>query len=510
MPNFLNLFRRDKTDYRNTYVIGDVHGCYYTLLQLIEKLPAQAKLIFVGDLCDKGNYSKDVVAYVVANKHQCILGNHEYHFLNNIDEPESAWATERGFGGYKTLQSYGGDKKLLREHLQWMQGLPSYIMIGKYFITHGFGLPYYQRRDDESSKRALMSNRSGQRHFKEWGHDWEKGCFDYDIVNIFGHDYASSGPTSDKNYHNIDSGCVYGEWLTAISLTTSELITQATDDRDIVTLEKGFAFIPHLKSPFGFSIKAPQDCPQVVGSVSKHGDTGYIDVRFSKNTEDGQINKSYLFDESGNHIPWNERYKQIKDSVETKEYPGGYKIVRTRAINFDREGERTNDILYKNNEIIDTQNPLVTYAAWGGIDWLYEEHFREIERQKEKEANRLAKVKDLLSKNIKGQKNHIADEVIYYTMMSIFYGPVRDCGPLKSLSFQGYQHEYQELDPEHLHELFIHALTAFALVQNESESYENVDVAEYVRQEAESCGLQAAFEKYFDADAKIDTSKVLG
>jgi len=36
------------------YIIGDIHGEYQVLLKLIEKLPKDAKLIFVGDLIDKG------------------------------------------------------------------------------------------------------------------------------------------------------------------------------------------------------------------------------------------------------------------------------------------------------------------------------------------------------------------------------------------------------------------------------------------------------------------------
>ena len=36
----------------NKFVIGDVHGCYHTLLNLIKQLPLNAELIFVGDLFD--------------------------------------------------------------------------------------------------------------------------------------------------------------------------------------------------------------------------------------------------------------------------------------------------------------------------------------------------------------------------------------------------------------------------------------------------------------------------
>jgi serine/threonine protein phosphatase 1 len=196
------------------------------------KLPKNAKLIFVGDLVDKGNYSKEVVEYVIQNKHKCILGNHEHLMINNIDDKSSKWATQTNFGGYKTIESYKDDHEALQKHLKWMETLPSYIIKDKYFITHGYGLPYYKRRDETKSKIPLMSNRKAQKSYQKWGHDWEKDFYDYDIVNIFGHDYGSE-PISDTKYFNIDSGCVYGKKLTAISLDTKELITQETDDRDI-------------------------------------------------------------------------------------------------------------------------------------------------------------------------------------------------------------------------------------------------------------------------------------
>jgi len=234
------MFRRFGK-YYNTYVIGDVHACYYTLLKLVEKLPKNAKLIFVGDLCDKGNFSKEVIEYVIKNNYPCVLGNHEYLMLKNINKHNSKWAKQLTIGGYKTLKSYQNDEKILNKHLNWIKTLPSYIMLGEYFITHGYGLPYYQRKDDEKSKHALMSNRKGQKDYEKWGKDWEKDCDTYDIINIFGHDYGSK-PTADKKYFNIDSGCVYGKKLTAINLETKELITQDALYKDIETLEKGFSF----------------------------------------------------------------------------------------------------------------------------------------------------------------------------------------------------------------------------------------------------------------------------
>ena len=35
------------------YLIGDVHGCFKTLMGLVEQLPPNADIMFTGDLIDR-------------------------------------------------------------------------------------------------------------------------------------------------------------------------------------------------------------------------------------------------------------------------------------------------------------------------------------------------------------------------------------------------------------------------------------------------------------------------
>ncbi len=218
---------------KNTFVIGDVHGCYNTLLKLVEKLPKNANLIFVGDLCDKGNFSKEVISFVVDNNHQCVKGNHEYFMQIYIkdalykNDMSSKWATKRGWGGGKTIQSYRNYPKLLEKHLKWIEKLPLYLEIDKYFITHGFGLPYYKRKNDKSS-HSLFVNRIDDNTFMQ---DWED-FKTYKVMNIFGHCNFQE-ILRGKNYICIDTGCCYSNKLTAINLETLETIKQAMDKKDI-------------------------------------------------------------------------------------------------------------------------------------------------------------------------------------------------------------------------------------------------------------------------------------
>ena len=94
--------------YTNTYVIGDIHGCFNTLIKLLKQLPQDAKLIFVGDLCDKGNFSKETMEFVINNNHTYIKGNHEYLFYNYardsiLRDKHGKWTNT--YGGKRTISS---------------------------------------------------------------------------------------------------------------------------------------------------------------------------------------------------------------------------------------------------------------------------------------------------------------------------------------------------------------------------------------------------------------------
>ena len=49
-----------------TYAIGDVQGCYYSLLDLIEKIPFDStkdELWFVGDIVNRGKFSLETLSW---------------------------------------------------------------------------------------------------------------------------------------------------------------------------------------------------------------------------------------------------------------------------------------------------------------------------------------------------------------------------------------------------------------------------------------------------------------
>lgn len=117
-------------------IIGDVAGRYDELRELLKKMPPR-KLIFVGDLIDRGPNSLDVVEYVEGTGSICVLGNHEHMMLDFFsggkEYLENAWFEN---GGIKTYLEYAGHGKTLRRHLSFLENLPLKFEDENLIVTH--------------------------------------------------------------------------------------------------------------------------------------------------------------------------------------------------------------------------------------------------------------------------------------------------------------------------------------------------------------------------------------
>lgn len=237
---------------KKQFVIGDVHGEYETLLALIEKLPEEHELIFVGDLIDRGPKSKEVVDFVKKNFHACVLGNHEQlmldaseriiqAFLNNETLPYSTsrWLQN---GGKQTLQSYdlietvgdtiikGSNQIALYDFIEdvnWVKSLPLYIKLNTQIqnkpvvITHASCANVWHFHDDESNQETFEE-------YALWNRKTPRE--DVAIFNIYGHTPVEEIHLN-QHYLNIDTGCTYGlendlGELSAYCVQTGQIIQQ--------------------------------------------------------------------------------------------------------------------------------------------------------------------------------------------------------------------------------------------------------------------------------------------
>lgn len=103
-------------------IIADIAGQYDALLRLVDLVPKDTILISVGDMCDRGPQSKEVINFFKDDKDRIALaGNHELMMLDWLrgvhTEYASAWLRN---GGDTTVLSYSGlTMEQLREMSWW-------------------------------------------------------------------------------------------------------------------------------------------------------------------------------------------------------------------------------------------------------------------------------------------------------------------------------------------------------------------------------------------------------
>jgi serine/threonine protein phosphatase 1 len=136
----------------NYYAVGDIHGQYFKLKALMEKLFIKDDdvVIFLGDYIDRGKMVFEVVDYLIRLKEQinCVFlkGNHELMFmdyLSGIDENLFMYN-----GGHKTVLSYEEhgwdisrhtyylDRFMPREHIEFFKKLKPYYETDNYIFVH--------------------------------------------------------------------------------------------------------------------------------------------------------------------------------------------------------------------------------------------------------------------------------------------------------------------------------------------------------------------------------------
>ena len=224
------------------YAVGDVHGCYGLLKQLLaliledcatRALGRRPLLIFCGDYVDRGPDSAAVIEAFIwlqqrTDVQACFLkGNHEAALMGFLDDPTdcSDWLR---FGGGATLSSYDvllipddpescrrARDLLLRQmpssHLRFLERLDLLLTVGDYAFVHagirpGVSLSGQDERDLLRIRQDFLA---------------AKGPFEKIIVH--GHSWTDDRPQILPHRIGVDTGAYATGVLTAVRLDGEDI-----------------------------------------------------------------------------------------------------------------------------------------------------------------------------------------------------------------------------------------------------------------------------------------------
>jgi serine/threonine protein phosphatase 1 len=220
-----------------TFVIGDIHGCFDELMELVQAigLTGEDMLISVGDIVDRGNKSKEVYEYFLNRPNSKVLiGNHERKHLNRILSYSQEIVKVQFGDGYTAFTN-------------WISKLGYYYETPDAIIVHA-AIEHDKDLKDQKAE-VLCGSTSGERHLTA---KYGEGSFWYEHYTgskpvIYGHQVIGDSPKIVNNTYGIDTGCCHGHYLTAIELPGFK-IHQVKAKKDYWKQEQKLWQIPVLKA----------------------------------------------------------------------------------------------------------------------------------------------------------------------------------------------------------------------------------------------------------------------
>lgn len=260
------------------YAIGDLQGCYDPLMRLLEKIkfnPQEDTLWCVGDLVNRGSQSLKTLRFlkslprikIVLGNHDLFLltlfygFNHSSHTMQDILDAQDceeiiAWLSKQSFlhhdeklnyvmvhaGIYPfwTLEEakryaneletvlHSENLPALLENLfgdepsLWKENLSGWDRLR--FIANAFTRMRFCSLQGQLEFDAVKGIDQAPDNFLPWFKIPNK--FPSDIKIIFGHWAALGGITNQPNFFALDTGCVWGKYLTAMRLEDKKIFRE--------------------------------------------------------------------------------------------------------------------------------------------------------------------------------------------------------------------------------------------------------------------------------------------
>ncbi len=245
-------FKRMQTRMSNEHgpfdFIGDIHGCYEELNTLLDKLgyvtkdaikngsiqkcyfhPDKRKLIFLGDMVDRGPASDKVMELILELNNQnmayAVLGNHDEKFLRYL----KGNPVKVNSGLETTISQFEGKSEEFKNNvIRFLKGLPSHYVLddGRIVAVHAGIKEDMQGKDKREIKDYCVFGEPGEKK-KDDGlpvrQDWGRN-YNGKAKVVYGHTPVKD-PFWFNNSIDIDSGCVFGGKLTALRYPEMKLVS---------------------------------------------------------------------------------------------------------------------------------------------------------------------------------------------------------------------------------------------------------------------------------------------
>ncbi len=202
--------------------VGDIHGCHVELADLLEQVGHEPgdRLVFLGDLVNRGPDSRRVIEIARSVQAISLLGNHELRLLKFRRTGDRKYMKEHDLETFDTL---------LAEDWSYLQAMPLTFHepeLNTVFVHGGFlpGEPW-QRQPAEVVTRVQVVDRDGQPRKRAeepdaplWADLWAGPPF-----VVYGHT-PRTAVYKLKWSIGIDTGCVMGGYLTAYILPEKRVV----------------------------------------------------------------------------------------------------------------------------------------------------------------------------------------------------------------------------------------------------------------------------------------------
>jgi protein phosphatase len=247
------LWNNRKYEHGPFDIIGDIHGCFDELEQLLTKMdyqitrtgktgrddqfevipPDGRKAVFLGDLVDRGPGTPDVLKLVmsmVANGSAlCVPGNHDIKLMRKLKGKD----VKITHGLAESLEQLEKETpQFRRDTADFLDGLVSHYVLddGNLVVAHaGMKESYQGRGSGKVRDFALFGETTGETD--EYGlpirYNWASEYRGRAHV-VYGHTPVPHPEWTNRTI-NIDTGCVFGGKLTALRYPEKEFVQVAAN-----------------------------------------------------------------------------------------------------------------------------------------------------------------------------------------------------------------------------------------------------------------------------------------